>query len=528
MLPFKPTVMIASSLRLNAAPESGHGGDPIAELELWLARLPPRGSVPRARMLSARLDAMARVSYNVRTHLKLLEMIDDTLDELSKDLEAKLDLTTLPLPNRIQHPLAATFGALKLLTAAYLDLAQRIARKWVSFGFSRPMHVALERGVRVATRRLALAHRAYTTGGSTSWKQLYSLYELARQNNLSAEPSLTPGYPTIEQSYAHALLLAAADPTCIAPGDLDRVRFYLQRHVSLTRMIQAGDDAPRLQQEAAGLFVISLGGHPPTALPRLRTPLEPGQWLLDARQLLEKLQTQIDGLRLGVMPARLGLPMAARQSRYTTLLETLLEHWSNPRSRGHSRTRFLPRTDLVVGFGAIRHFLSGRVLRRRDDPDAELMPQPVHERTSEWGILDESPGGFGLRYLSGQTQHVRVGELVAIRPRERAAVLLGIARRAVNRGTSDFDLGLEVIAASAIPTEVSLPDAFGLGKRQVAVLLVPRLPMLDGRPGLIASIDDVPPGTLITLAQYGQRITLKTGAPVEKLRELEILPLRKS
>ncbi|WP_227814674.1 hypothetical protein [Nitrogeniibacter aestuarii] len=517
-----------SSPRLIAASGGLGTGDPIAELEVWLGRLPPRGTLTRARMLAARLDAMSKVSYNVRMHLKLLEMIDDAVDELGKDLEAKLDLTTLPLPGRIQNPLAATFGALKLLTTAYLDIAQRIARKWVSFGFSRPMRQAIERGVRVATRRLALAHRAYTTGGSSSWKQLYSLYELARQNGLATEPPLTPGQLTIEQSYAHALLLAAADPTCIAPGDLDRVRFYLQRHVSLTRMVQAGDDAPRLQQEAAGLFVIALSGHPPTALPRLRTRLEPGQWLLDARDLLEKLQTQIDGLRLGVMPARLGLPMAARQSRYTALLETLHEHWSNPRSRGHARTRFLPRTDLVVGFGAIRLFLSGRVLRRRDDPNPDALPEPVHERTSEWGILDESPGGFGLRYLSGQAQHVRVGELVAVRPRERAAVLLGVARRAVNRGSSDFDLGLEVIAASGIPTEVSLPDAFGLGKRQVPVLLIPRLPMLDGRPGLIASIDDVPPGTLITLAQFGQRITLKTGAAVEKLRELEILPLRKS
>lgn len=502
--------------------------DPVASLELWLGKLPPRGSLTRARLLSARLEDMSKVSYNVRTRLKLLEILDETLEELCMDLEAKLDLTTLPLPPRIQNPLAATFGALKLLTSAYLDMAQGIEKKWVSFGFSRPLRTAVEYGVRCATRRLSLAHRAYTNGGSSSWKQLYSLYELATRNHLIESPAMEPGQLTIAQQFAQALMLAAADPTCVAPGDLDRIRFYLRRHVHLTRMMQAGDDAPRLQREATGLFVISTGGHPPTALPRLRVPLEPEQWLLDARPLLEKLQSQIDGLRLGVMPQRLGLPMAARQSRYMTLLETLHEHWSNPRSRSHGRTRFLPRTDLVVGFSAIRQFLSANVARRRDDPEPVARDLPDHERTSEWGILDESPGGFGLRYLSGQAQHVRVGELVAIRPRERAAVLLGVARRAVNRGNSEFDLGLEIVAASAIPTAVSLPDAFGLGKREIPVLLIPRLPTLGGRPGLIAGIDDVPPGTLITLAQYGQRITLKTGVATEKLRELEILPLRKS
>jgi len=528
MPPPKPISLLVAPLHHIIAHGGVRSDDPVADLELWLAGLPPRGSLTRAQLLSARLDALAGAHHNVRTRLKLLEMLDETLSELCTDLEAKLDLTTLPLPPRIQNPLAATFGGLKLLTTAYLDLAQGISKKWVSFGFSRPLRTSVERGVRTATRRLALAHRAYTTGGSSSWRQLHTLHELACEHALIEGPSSEPGQLTIAQQYAHALLLAASDPTCIAPGDLDRVRFYLRRHVHLTRLIVAGDDAPRLQREAIGLFVVSTGAHPPLALPRLRKPLQPDQWLLDARPLLETLQGQIDGLRLGVMPARLGLPMAARQSRYTTLLENLHAHWSNPRSRGHARTRFLPRTDLVVGFAAIRHFLGAQVLRRRDDPSPPPIALLDHERTSEWGILDESPGGFGLRYLSGQAQHVRVGELVAIRPRERASVLLGIARRAVNRGNSEFDLGLEVVAVSAIPTSVTLPDAFGLGTRDVPVLLIPRLPMLNGRPGLIAAIDDITPGTLITLAQYGQRITLKTGEAADKLRDLEILPLRKS
>ena len=102
-------------------------------------------------------------------------------------------------------------------------------------------------------------------------------------------PSYSIHYTKLyEQTYAHALLLSCADPTCIAPGDLDRIRFYLQRHVHLTRFIQAGPNADALQRDSQGLFVVSNSGHPPVALTRYRHPLQPGQWLLDSRELLTK------------------------------------------------------------------------------------------------------------------------------------------------------------------------------------------------------------------------------------------------
>ncbi len=502
--------------------------DPVSDLELWLGQLPQRLPLTRARMIGARLKSMEEVSYNLRTHLKLLDMIDTALSALSAEIEAQLDLTTLPLPKRIQTPLVATLGALKLLSTAYLDMATRVSQRWVVFAFTKPLRDAVARGTAVAARRLALAHRAYTIGSTSTWKQLYAFQVLAREHGLMSPRQRNATNLSIEQTYSHALLLAAADPTCIPPGDLDRVRFYLQRHVHLTRFMQAGTDAEALQRDSQGLFVVSNSGHPPVALTRYRQPLQAHQWVLDSRELLAKLQAQIDGLRLGVMPARLGLPIAARQSRYVTMLETLYDHWANPRSRAHGRTRFLPRTDLVVGFAAIRHFMAGMSLRRRSDDDNDIAPLPLHERTSEWGILDESPGGFGLRYLSGQAQHVRVGEIVAVRPRERASILVCITRRAINRGSNDFDLGLEVISPSAIPTEITLPDAFGLGTRSVPVLLLPKVPSLKGRPGLLAMINDAPPGTLITLVQHGQRLALKTGIPAEKFRELELIPLRRS
>ena len=526
MPPFK-TLSFVLSPRRHVGPSDGlNTRDPIAELETWLSRLPPRLTLTRARALATRLESMAQVSYNVRTHLKLLEMLDDTLLELCSDIEAQLDLSTLPLPRRIQDPLVATLSALKRLSKTYLDMAERINQRWVKFGFTRPLATAIARGTQAATRRLALGHRAYTISNSSTWRYLYRFHQLAREQGIATQPAGRPGTLNIEQTYAHALLLAAADPTCIAPGDLDRIRFYLQRHVHLTRMFQAGEEAERIQREATGLLVVRSGGRPPTPLSRLRHPLRPDQWLLDPRDLLLRLQQQIDGLRLGVMPIRLGLPLAARQSRYVLMLETLREHWSNPRSRTHARTRFLPRTDLVVGFEAARTFMSGMRSRRHTDPPGNT-PLTPHESTSEWGILDESPGGFGLRYLSGQAHHVRVGELVAIRPRERALAHLCVVRRAVNRGAIDFDLGLEVVAGSAIATEVQLPDAFGRGLRAVPVLLIPKLPMQGGA-ALIAEIDDVPPGTQITLLQQGQRLTLRTGVSIEKFRALEVLPLKKA
>lgn len=504
--------------------------DPLAELEHWIGQMPPRLPLTRARMLGARLKTMLESDIKVRVRLKMLGLIDDATLRLSSEIEAQLNMATLPLTRRLHNPLVATLGVLKLLCKAYLALAEQLSQRWVRFTVTRPLRQAIERGTMLATHRLSLTHRAYAIGNSSTWQQLYTFHRLARQHGFADERPNTGGLAlSISDHYALAILLAAADPTAIALGDLDRVRFYLQRHVRYCRFMVAGNDAEALQAQAQGLYVLNASPQPPIALTRYRAPLKPEQCLLDCREMLSKLQAQIDGLRLGVVPARLGLPIVARQARYVAMLETLHAHWAHPRTRGHGRTRFLPRADLVSGFSAIRPFIASAALHRRsDEPGATTERTDLNERTSEWGIVDESPGGFGLRYLRGQTQYIQVGEIIALRPHERAAVLVGITRRLVSRKDNEFDIGVEVLAPSAIPTTVILPAAELEQRPRVPVLLLAKLPTLGGRPGLLAPTGEVPPGTRITLQQHGQRLALRAGVALEKLADVEIIPLHRS
>lgn len=501
--------------------------DPLAELEHWIGQLPPRLPLTRARMLGTRLKALLDADTKVRVRLKMLELVDDATLRLSSEIEAQLNMASLPLSRRIHNPLIATLGVLKLLAQAYLDLAEQLSKRWIRFTVTRPLRIAIERGTLLAAHRLSLTHRAYAIGNSSSWRHLYAFHKLALQHGFADERPNTGGLAqSTADHYAQAILLSAADPTAIALGDLDRVRFYLQRHVRHTRFMLAGDDAEALQAQAQGLYVLTDGTHPPIALTRYRAPLQRTQCLLDCREMLAKLQGQIDGLRLGVVPARLGLPIAARQQRYVAMLETLHDHWANPRSRSHGRTRFLPRADLVAGFAAIRPFVAGTALHRRSgEPQLSGALANLADRTSEWGILDESPGGFGLRYLRGQAQYVQVGEIIALRPHERASVLIGVTRRMVSRKENEFDIGLEILSASSIPTHVILPASPLQLRPHVPVLLLPKMPSLGARPGLLAPIGEVPPGTRITLQQHGQQLTLKTGVPLEKLSGVEIIPL---
>ncbi|MEZ5609714.1 MAG: hypothetical protein R3E45_04615 [Rhodocyclaceae bacterium] len=127
------------------------------------------------------------------------------------------------------------------------------------------------------------------------------------------------------------------------------------------------EDAEALQAQAQGLYVIgaSASRRSPDPLPRAAQARAVPARLRGCSASCEG--AQIDGLRLGVVPARLGLPIVARQRRYVAMLETLHAHWAHPRSRGHGRTRFLPRADLVSGFNAIRPFVASAALHRRSD-----------------------------------------------------------------------------------------------------------------------------------------------------------------
>ena len=115
---------------------------------------------------------------------------------------------------------------------------------------------------------------------------------------------------------------------------------------------------------------------------------------------------------------------------------------------------------------------------------------------SEWALVNESPDGFGVRYVKGAQCQVEPGDLVGLLPREQGRLHLCLVRRLTNSGRNHLELGLQELGAEPLIIELAAPP----GPPRHALLL-PRLPAHGKAAGLIA-----PPGSVV------QGGTLSAGA----------------
>src|SRR5574340_395436 len=325
-----------------------------------------------------------------------------------------------------RRAMIAANDLLKTLGAAYSDIIAASPHHWLAPGRAQAARRVIVRTMEAHARRLQLGYRVYLRGSRSAWQELHRLYRIARERGDATRiPEAATRSP--QAVYAEALLLALAEPTRFVPGELDRVRFYVARHAGLARLREVVDEDAR---PAPGVFVLKAGddiaARRPAGSARISAAL--GDLILDCGPLLARLDTQLEELRRGTPPLKLGLPLAARRSDYLAMLESLRHAWSAQRGRRHARQQFKPRVDMVSGFDALWSFLSGPAFRRRFE-DGRAARQAAALDIGEWAIANEGAGGFALQFVGGKAGAVQVGEIVGLRPPERALVHVCIVRR---------------------------------------------------------------------------------------------------
>ncbi len=456
-----------------------------------------------------------------RSRTRLYEACIDTTIELVRTVEKMLADSPLPLEQDLQRIFIATNALLKALAAGFAGIADEIGQKWFGIGYARPLRVAVIRALQFQALRLDLAYRVYARGSRSAWTELHRLYQIARKGGFATHKP--HGLPrSAEQIYVGALLLDFAEPTKLAPGELEHVRFYIERHARFARLQDAQQTGER-QSNAACFLIKPAEARAGRAMARsTKAAIETTDLTLDCTGLLERMQKQIDGLAQDVEPVRLGLPLVARQPGYLALLRNLHGLWSAPPMRRFSRQKFKPRIDLVVGFDALWTYLAGPANRRRTD---EL---PVKIDTSEWVIGNESPGGFSLQYVAGNAARVRVGELVGLRPRDQSAVHVCLTRRVVTGDLQSLELGVQKLAPGGTPTMVSVESTDRKGAPQtrvIRVIVLPRLPEAENGPALIAPAQALQPGVSVYLQQRNGPLRLLVSRPVEQCPGCEVFAL---
>lgn len=503
-------------LRMAAGKRHERASQALRESLAGLGDIDP---VERVRLVAARTAALFAQHQDPASRALLLHAVEAEAATLLPAIAQRVAEAPLPLANDVNDDALAADKLLKTLAATWTRLAEQLAA-----GGARPPTVPLARAHADALRGAAgalfqrhlLAYRAYAPASESSWLALHRIHASARDAGLARQAD---GGVAVEHHYHAALLLALADPMKFPRSALPLLQEQAERFAPLVRLYPTnGHELP----ESASLFLVCpQEGRPARPLARAEAIVQADGFILDANPAVANLRKDIFDRERRAAERGEATPELA-------LLGNLLSMWRGHPHRRFSRNRFKPRGDLVSGIDGLVLALSGGALMRRhtdhpapavgdhpapatgDQPapatgdplspaaSGGVAPAPARPAVSEWAITDESPDGFGVRFLKGESGALDVGDIVAFRARERSRVHVCLVRRVSNCGPTRLELGLQELAPAVHAFRLPAAAGAAAGPASDAVLL-PKMPCYRNIPGLI-----VRPGSI----SLGQRFVV--------------------
>ena len=417
---------------------TGRGGPPAAsanELGAWVATLPVHDPSATARLLVEKLVVLNRCAGPARGRLRLLEMLRERVETVLLRLERELAAATLPLAPRLREIAYLAEKMQKELGVGYRDAALHTPRAWLALGLKRQVHAPLVRAMDLVVRRLMLCHRLYARSPGGAWSDLHQLYRLALDLGLHHRPLDVPS-KTADELYRRALLTTFAEPSRLMPGELAKVEAYVEAFGAHARIESS------LPAEPHCVFVIDpRRDRPGIAASKTRDDRDAdcGLLYLSTRKLVDQMVQQLARLDNDVAPETLGLPAEGKDAAFRALLRRVAVNWRGDNRKRSTRLRFRPRVEVHIGFAS-----AWPELATESEADNALAPG-----ASEWVVLNESAGGFALRYMSGRAANVAVGDLVAVHARDRRSEYVCLVRRVVSNSAEHLEIGLQQIAPTA-------------------------------------------------------------------------------
>ncbi|MGE5385887.1 MAG: hypothetical protein ACM3SV_08360 [Betaproteobacteria bacterium] len=459
--------MAASVQKLREFLGFSRTGDNHAEpkhLHDMLEKLGKQDPLQAIQLLLTQYLPAATAQRNLHMRFKLLESARAEAERRLPHLERMVGEAVLPLPTDAGAAALVADNFLKNMAYAYAGIVSGISAQSQDNLLSHLMQQAGKRVMLVLLRRQLLAYRAYATPSASSWQYMHDLHRAARNRGLA----VGGGDHSIERVYLCALLLAYADPYGSPRNELDAIRKTVEALVPLAGIAEATPFSRDHESLAARFLVITSEGHP--GRPLARTPEDvptSGNFIIECRAIVSAIDRKLAAAENGANDVEINAS--------PKLLMNLRTAFGGQVSRRFSRVRFKPKTDLVAGFDNVVKFIASGALSRRHH-DQELLSPAERPPYSEWALINESPDGFGIRYLKGEKWNIQAGDLVVLRTREDSRIHACLVRRIANLDHKKLELGLQELSPGA--------DIIKLASGEPA-LLMPRLPAFGGNAGLI-------------------------------------------
>ena len=450
--------------------------DPLTNLKTakrWMESL-PSGDVQKSQ--NAILIALKRFNENLSLATKEKLTVLMFLDEKSQDLQDTMVqqyLRTSRMSRTVESQLwHAINGLYWEIARAYHVFVMEFARNAKNHPNETLIPLATLRAIRTLSHFLKWRAIRYLQPGQNIWMGLHKLYLISEthgfhQRKIAVYPQSTTT-ASCQAAYLQILMFDLANTGTLYPRQLSLIDQWLANWSGMLSL----DAQLSLQQHS---FAVDLSED--HAARRVRNPTadKPMRYWGTA-QLAQRLDAIQTALREGSTPVKLGLTEDSRAAESIELLYHLQRQWSPLATREQRRT---PR-ERVKHMVEISHDFNNIVnqINTKDSvagsPYGENLPYLeaedvavygfVTERTrnhttqikklrpgllpeiERWIMQDESATGYGAVVETRDKTWLRVGALIATKPREADIWHLGVVRRLFRLDEESSSVGIETFA----------------------------------------------------------------------------------
>jgi hypothetical protein len=430
----------------------------------WLAHARERSEGSDAGELMDNLAKLRESSAAGEQRRALLDLLQVQAGRLCTAELPGLGGHAFPVPRPLRQKARAIQESLDILIHEYVDSLAKLFDSDAPGGPRNP-EATLRRILQCCGWHLAVSHAISSPDGVGLWGHIHATYRAARRLGIAQIPG-SDGEPALETLYGRLVLAAVARPSSFRPDELAFIRSYIDL---ATRPLEILDTAPR---DRDGLFWIDLEGDFPAYAVKRRPPPAEAPALFFAADLIARDAVEhLAALEEPIGPMPSSLPPEAATPAGMATLRRLAELWGSPNKRRFPRRKRAYRSELVTGFGPLWQALN-----------AALAPP-----ASQWMVTNESPDGYALMHIAGDTTGLAVGEVAAVRHGEEnpsgvASWQVGLIRWALSENPEHVEIGLQQLAAQAIPARVVRGSGDG---GNVSALLLPPSPPARVTPALL-------------------------------------------
>ncbi|MGE5470716.1 MAG: hypothetical protein ACM3X0_07975 [Bacteroidota bacterium] len=419
----------------------------------WLALSHSRQVPADPAQLYRQLLLLRETPLPTAQHIKLLDLLYRQAERTIEAERPGLREVSLPVSRRVRQRVRLILQLLETLTQDYFNTLSELFDP-LGGTATRTPQCTLRRVMHCVAWQIRINYLVASPSSIGLWQQLHAAFGTARRLGVAEAPG-PRGEPSVHHIYTSILLAAIAQPASFSADELELISDYIERSgitFALTETPPAG---------STSIFWIDLDKDFPAHALARRIPSADTQVLyFSCDTIAGKVGADLARLDQGAGGDSIGLPGLADPRTGQGVLRRLLALWGHPAKRKFPRRRQSYRTQLCAGFNNIWRLLKS--------PGADV-------ESSEWMVINESPDGYALMHVAGQTHRLRVGDIAALRPTNDQGTAapvwhICIVRWALSENPEHIELGLQMLAREAIAAQIAQPDARDAKKTRALIL----------------------------------------------------------